>query len=114
MDCLCTWVGKAEQRLRLLIDKAKTCQTATRASLANATFASGAPRYHLSFALLDAGVLWDALKVLFTSLDRLHGQLLLAERKRIKACFRAIIPELCAHAGPIQRAVCGALRAWRT
>jgi paired amphipathic helix protein Sin3a len=65
---------------------------------------------HLRFALADAGVLQDALKLCFGLLDRAPG-VPLAERKKVEAFLRALVPTLLATDARAFNAGFGAVRA---
>jgi paired amphipathic helix protein Sin3a len=72
--------------------------------------ARGARGAHLRFALGDAGVLQDALKLCFGLLDRAPG-MPLAERKKAEAFLRAFVPTLLGVDARTFNAGFGAVRA---
>ncbi|KAF9260585.1 hypothetical protein L218DRAFT_1079264 [Marasmius fiardii PR-910] len=74
------------------IEVAREEQMAKRASLIDPLFARTRPRHQLEFEVLDAAVLQDSLKLVFSFLDRTQGQIAFAERKRIEGFLRTFIP----------------------
>lgn len=74
------------------IEAAREEQMAKRASLIDPLFARTRPRHQLEFALEDAAVLQDSLKLTFSFLDRTQGQINFTERRRIEAFLRSFVP----------------------
>ncbi|KAF8189362.1 histone deacetylase complex, SIN3 component [Pholiota molesta] len=74
------------------IETAREEQMAKRAALVDPLFARTRVRYQLEFAMEDAAVLQDAVKLVFSFLDRTQGQLNVTERRRIESFLRTYIP----------------------
>ncbi|THV08566.1 hypothetical protein K435DRAFT_708465 [Dendrothele bispora CBS 962.96] len=74
------------------IEAAREEQMAKRASLIDPLFARARPRHQLEFVTDDTTVLQDALKLTVSFLDRMQGQINVAERKRIETFLRSFVP----------------------
>lgn len=74
------------------IETAREEQMAKRAALVDPLFSRTRPRYQLEFAIDDDAVLQDAVKLVFSFLDRTQGQLNITERRRIESFLRTYVP----------------------
>jgi paired amphipathic helix protein Sin3a len=74
------------------IEAAREEQMAKRASLIDPLFARTRPRHQLEFSFDDTRILQDALKLIFSFLDRTQAQINFAERKRIESFLRSFVP----------------------
>jgi paired amphipathic helix protein Sin3a len=74
------------------VEGAREEQMAKRASLIDPLFARTRPRHQLEYVIDDVRILQDALKLTFSFLDRIQGQINFAERKRIEGFLRSFVP----------------------
>ena len=74
------------------IETAREEQMAKRACLIDPLFARTRPRHQLEFVVDNETVLQDAIKLIFTFLDRTQAQINATERKRIENFLRTFIP----------------------
>ena len=74
------------------IETAREEQMAKRAYLIDPLFARTRPRHQLEFVMDNEIVLQDAVKLIFTFLDRTQAQINVTERKRIENFLRTFIP----------------------
>ena len=74
------------------IETAREEQMAKRAYLIDPLFARTRPRHQLEFVMDNEIVLQDAIKLIFTFLDRTQAQINATERKRIENFLRTFIP----------------------
>lgn len=74
------------------IETARAEQVAKRTSYIDPLFARTRPSHQLEFPVEDVSVLQDALKLVFSFLDRTSGQLSQGERKRVEGFLRTFVP----------------------
>ena len=74
------------------IEAARAEQVAKRAAYIDPLFGRVSPTHQLEFAAEDVSVLQDALKLVFSFLDRTTGQLSPGERKRVEGFLRTFVP----------------------
>ncbi|KAH8101975.1 hypothetical protein BXZ70DRAFT_932719 [Cristinia sonorae] len=74
------------------IEAARDEQMAKRAALIDPLLARTRPRHQLEYVIDDMAVLFDAIKLVFSFLDRTQGQINFAERKRIESFVRSFVP----------------------
>ena len=74
------------------IETAREEQMAKRACLIDPLFARTRPRHQLEFVMDNEVILQDAIKLIFTFLDRTQAQINATERKRIENFLRTFIP----------------------
>lgn len=74
------------------IEAAREEQMSKRASLIDPLFSRTRPRHQLEFIVDDIPVLQDALKLVFSFLDRTQAQIPLAQRRRIEVFLRSFVP----------------------
>lgn len=74
------------------VEAARDEQMAARAALIDPLFARTRPRHQLEYILEDFGTLQDAMKLVFSYLDRTQGQLSHTDRKKIETFLRSFVP----------------------
>lgn len=74
------------------IEAARDEQMDKRASYMDPLFARTRPAHHLTYEIADMGVLQDTVKLTLSLLDRMHGQINVAERKKIEGFLRSFVP----------------------
>ncbi|KAJ7598545.1 histone deacetylase complex, SIN3 component [Mycena floridula] len=74
------------------IEASREDQQSKLASLIDPLFARTRPRYQLQFVVDDVAVLQDALKLVFSFLDRTQAQINSSQRRRIEVFLRTFIP----------------------
>ncbi|TRM60347.1 hypothetical protein BD626DRAFT_549673 [Schizophyllum amplum] len=74
------------------IAAAREEQACARACFTDPLFARTRPRHQMEFAVDDAQVLQDALKLTLSFVDRTQAQVPFAERRRIESFLRAFVP----------------------
>ncbi|KAF9494802.1 hypothetical protein BDN71DRAFT_1507303 [Pleurotus eryngii] len=73
------------------IEAAREEQMAKRASLIDPLFSRTRPRHQMEFVIGDMKVLQDALKLVFSFLDRTQGQINHTERRKVEAFLRSFV-----------------------
>ena len=74
------------------IEAAREEQMSRRASLIDPLFSRTRPRHQLEFVVEDFTVMQDALKLVFSFLDRTQAQIHLGQRRRIEVFLRSLVP----------------------
>ncbi len=73
------------------IEAAREEQMAKRASLIDPLFSRTRPRHQMEFVIGDMKVLQDALKLVFSFLDRTQGQINHTERRKVETFLRSFV-----------------------